>query len=89
MTQNKCKICSRPPCTIIDRKLNTPYYYCCHCSFISKDDEHLLPPEEEKQRYLKHDNNLENSGYVNMLETFINESIIPFNDKIRKVPPFV
>lgn len=42
------------------------------------DPASYLPPDQEKARYLLHENTLSNKGYVEMLEAFISEAVLPF-----------
>jgi 2-polyprenyl-3-methyl-5-hydroxy-6-metoxy-1,4-benzoquinol methylase len=37
-----------------------------------------LLPEDERKRYLLHDNSPENSGYVEYLESFLGNAVLPF-----------
>ena len=60
------------------------YYRCPGCSFIYLHPDHHPDPEVEKKRYLLHDNSMENTGYVEMLNRFIQDFILP---RIR--PPAV
>jgi len=53
------------------------YRYCGTCRLISVPPEHLIPENEEKERYLEHENSLKNSGYVKM-----------FMDKIQLLPAY-
>jgi SAM-dependent methyltransferase len=42
------------------------------------DPAHHLPPDQEKARYLLHENSLDNKGYVEMLEGFIAQAVLPY-----------
>jgi hypothetical protein len=67
----KCKIClSETERTDVKGKI---YYHCKKCSFIFLDDKFIVSSEKEKQRYLKHQNSIENEGYIAMFEDFINK----------------
>ena len=41
------------------------------------DESNLLKTNEERQRYLEHNNTIENTGYVKMFETFIDNALQP------------
>ncbi|UCH92865.1 MAG: class I SAM-dependent methyltransferase [Candidatus Aminicenantes bacterium] len=88
MIEGLCKICSHDVRTIYDEQFAVNYYYCSNCRFIFMDDEKILVPEQEQQRYLRHTNTLEDTGYVNMLKTFINKSITPFHQNIKTTLDF-
>ncbi|MCP5047860.1 MAG: class I SAM-dependent methyltransferase [bacterium] len=81
MTGRKCKICRQGvgDGIIHDAQLVIDYYYCARCGFIFKDDRLILPPGMEKERYLQHNNTTANKGYVEMLESFIEESVLPYS----------
>jgi SAM-dependent methyltransferase len=52
------------------------------------DDKKILLPEQEQKRYLRHTNTLEDTGYVDMLKTFINKSVTPFQQNIKTALDF-
>ncbi|MGK7392511.1 MAG: class I SAM-dependent methyltransferase [Candidatus Cyclobacteriaceae bacterium M2_1C_046] len=73
-------------CTLCDRNIleklspeNDPreYYICNSCKLIFTDKIYLPDINDEKSRYLKHQNNIEQPGYVNFLNRVINASL-PF-----------
>ena len=47
------------------------YYRCSECDGVFMAPKSRLSPEKQKERYLKHNNTLENEGYVSFLESFI------------------
>lgn len=57
------------------------YYLCPACQLAFVPSRYYLPPEEEKARYLEHENSLENEGYVRMFQEKI--------DAIRRHCPHV
>ena len=88
MSETACKICAQNTSLIFDEQLEVEYYYCVNCRFISRDEEKSLSPEQEKQRYLLHNNTRADSGYVDMLNAFIEQSITPFHTGIETVLDF-
>ncbi len=54
------------------------YRFCPNCELISLDPRNLISLREEKERYLEHDNTLENEGYVKMFNDFISRAVNPF-----------
>ncbi len=88
MIEESCKICSNHVRAIYDEQFDVNYYYCGSCRFLFMDDKNILPPEQEQQRYLRHTNTLEDTGYVDMLKTFINKSITPFQQNIKTALDF-
>jgi 2-polyprenyl-3-methyl-5-hydroxy-6-metoxy-1,4-benzoquinol methylase len=60
---------------------NRIYHECASCEWIALDESHFLSPEEQKQRYLQHENTEQNTGYVEMFEDFAKTCIEPFAKK--------
>lgn len=44
------------------------YHLCPDCRLISAPPRFHLPPDQEVERYLEHENSLDNEGYVNMFQ---------------------
>ena len=65
-----CKICKKPTIKLQVGKLF--YYQCSFCGFLEKSSEHHLSEEKEYQRYLQHDNNI-NDGYLRYQKTFLEQ----------------
>ena len=53
------------------------YYRCSECDGVFMAPKSRLSSEKQKERYLKHNNTLENSGYVDFLRSFI-EPVLGF-----------
>ena len=85
---NYCKICSNLTIQIEDRKQLLDYYRCSCCGFISLDDALRVDKTREKKQYDQHNNSLENEGYVQMFEEFINLSIAPYLENIQTALDF-
>ena len=75
-----CSLCSNE-CQIIDTP-KRKFYNCPKCDFIFVDDIHIVSQEIEKARYLNHNNNFENLGYVNMFEDFLKKT---FNNDFTNI----
>lgn len=76
----KCQICK----TKINENIiysNRFFYYCHNCELIFQEKSQKLSENDEKKRYLFHNNTLENTGYINFLNQFINSCVIPFEIK--------
>ncbi len=85
---NFCKVCKERTCLIEDEKKNLIYYRCLFCGFVSLDDKCMVNKVEEKRKYDEHNNSLENEGYVQMFEDFIELSIVPYKKNIQTVLDF-
>jgi len=81
---NMCKICSKSTEPIVCSK--GTFYHCKSCDFIFLEDNKLLSQEKEKERYLLHNNTEENQGYLDMLNDFIEKTILPY--KIKSILDF-
>lgn len=57
------------------------YYFCRECDLAYLAAEFYPSPEKEKERYLLHNNSLEDKGYVAMLEAFLERAVLPFVGK--------
>jgi SAM-dependent methyltransferase len=88
MTVTACKICAQDTRLIHDEQFAINYYYCSNCGFIFMDEAKILPPQQERERYLKHMNTPEDSGYADMLKTFIKTGILPFHGNIKTALDF-
>ena len=69
----KCKLCSDRVEKIFFNKEDKIYYHCKKCKFIFLDNSFFPDPDTEKGRYLQHNNNLENPGYVEMFNEQMND----------------
>ncbi len=74
----KCKICGGLTRKFYDKQFDNDYFYCEACEFISRDEETIISPEEEKSKYDGHNNTYENEGYVNMFRGFLDGTVMPF-----------
>ncbi|MCK5738287.1 class I SAM-dependent methyltransferase [bacterium] len=66
-----CRLCENQQLECAGVVRNRDYRRCprCGCAFM---DSHFLPdPEEEKARYLTHNNSMEDAGYVKMLSRIV------------------
>ncbi len=70
-----CRLCGSSDTCRMD--LDRVYHHCRQCDLIFLDERHLIGKEEEKQRYLQHNNTLANTGYVAMFEAFITHALEP------------
>ena len=83
-----CKICNNRVKEIEDKKKSFCYYRCLSCGFISLDDAQRVDKKREKKQYDQHNNSLENEGYVQMFEEFIDLCIAPYLENIQTALDF-
>ena len=83
-----CKICQSSTSVIKDVKKELNYYRCSSCGFVYLDDTQRVDEAREKKQYDQHNNSLENEGYVQMFEEFIDLSIAPYLANIQTALDF-
>ncbi len=66
-----CPICEHPMTLFLHVALNKRFGSCPHCESICLEQTYLLSSEKEKEKYDQHQNSLENVGYVEMFENFL------------------
>ncbi len=79
-TITSCPLCFSSSDFFIEGE-NREYYLCPCCSMIFVPSNFFIPQQEEVDRYLEHENNIENEGYVAMFENAIKQ----VNDSCDKV----
>jgi len=87
--ENKCKICDNIDLEIIFNKKKTKkYFYCKKCGYIYVEPTKLPDIDQEKQRYLLHNNAEENSGYPEMFENLLSVINDWHNESIKTALDF-
>lgn len=74
----KCKVCGKTTKREYDSQTKANYDFC-ECGFISK--ERIIDGAVEYDHYAKHNNTMENTGYVKMFETFLSKVEMYFKGK--------
>jgi hypothetical protein len=83
-----CKICGSETRELYDTQMNDIYHVCPVCQYIFIDDRGYVSGEDEKERYLEHNNSYENEGYRHFLEGFLEEAVFPFCKKYKRALDF-
>ncbi|HHY36918.1 MAG TPA: class I SAM-dependent methyltransferase [Firmicutes bacterium] len=80
MEKTACPLCggTKTTATTIEEKI---YYFCSQCDLAFLAAPFHPSPEREKERYLLHNNSLEDKGYVGMFEAFLEQAVVPFVGK--------
>lgn len=73
-----CKICNSAIAGQIESKDSRVFDYCKVCDFIALQPEFFLDAKAEKARYELHENTIDDQGYVDMFEKFIDYAIKPY-----------
>ena len=83
LDESQCPLC-KADTTLFLHQRQRDYRQCPNCSLIFVPPRFFLPSEEEKKRYLEHENSLENAGYVKMFQEKIDilKTVCP---RVRKV----
>ncbi len=69
---NNCPLCFSPA-NFFQEGENREYYLCPCCGMIFVPSNFFISNQEEKDRYLEHENSIENEGYVAMFENAIRQ----------------
>lgn len=83
----KCKICGDDDLTNIIVK-NKIYYRCSNCFFIFLDKKYIVNEERERNRYLLHNNSMNDAGYVKIFEDFLNKFVVPYKNSSNNLLDF-
>lgn len=73
-----CEICGAATKIIHDPQFNLNYHYCEVCQFIAQDRDQLVTFSEEREEYDRHENSIENEGYVRFFKNFLDEGLLPY-----------
>lgn len=78
--QKSCAFCNSTDITLRALKKRN-FYHCAHCGGFFVDKNCFLSKQEQKERYQKHNNTLQNAGYVRFLSSFLRDVCCVLNDK--------
>ncbi|TNF08761.1 MAG: class I SAM-dependent methyltransferase [Bacillota bacterium] len=76
--KRNCPLCNHETSSFIHEKFGIVFHECPHCELIFKDSSNYINESAELDVYLRHQNSLENIGYVNYLMNFIEQGVTPF-----------
>lgn len=71
----RCPICDYTCETFLNKTQTVTFHSCPNCLYIFKDPSAYLSEEEEKERYLRHHNTVNDPTYVDYFERFLDGSI--------------
>ena len=83
----RCSLCESSKTEIWTAE-GRSYCSCNSCGLVRVLPEFFPDREEEKKRYLHHNNTLENKGYVEYLENFMASAIFPFVKRGSRILDF-
>lgn len=67
-----CRLCGRQRTkSFVTLRDEILYHRCLSCGYIGMDEAYILSPEDERRRYLLHENSPDNLGYVHWLKSFL------------------
>ncbi|MFP4520609.1 MAG: methyltransferase domain-containing protein, partial [Fibrobacterota bacterium] len=69
----KCPLCKQKETLFYKADKRRAFFICEDCGLIFVPPRFHLSPDEEKSRYEKHENNIENEGYKNFLQKIIKQ----------------
>lgn len=76
---DNCIICGSKTSIINDPQLKVEYDVCDYCGFVHKKKSFHLEFELENEQYDRHENTIENEGYVNIFKELIENFIKDLN----------
>jgi len=76
-----CSLCRTPLEPYRPAGFSKLHHLCPSCRWILLDEADHLSPEAQKARYLTHQNDEGNEGYVAMFEGFLEKGVTPFAQK--------
>jgi SAM-dependent methyltransferase len=82
---HQCLICDNQVKEFTQLKNSKIYWHCQNCFFTKLDPSFHIDSAKEKARYDKHQNSIDDLGYVETLEKFIDYSITPFKESITNI----
>jgi hypothetical protein len=65
-----CKICGSETYELFDTQFEIIYHRCKKCLFIYEDPKFHISSQKELEEYNRHNNSIEDQGYVNMFKRF-------------------
>ena len=76
----KCVMCGRAakPFPVTTKKQAFLYHRCDHCGFIALASRDRLSAADERARYLLHENDASNAGYLDFLRHFLDTALLPY-----------
>jgi SAM-dependent methyltransferase len=72
-----CRLCQAGTRSLIDPRTGHEYHRCGECELILLDRTHLLNGDQERARYLLHENSALEAGYKAFLDEFVQAAVIP------------
>ncbi len=83
-----CKICGSETRELYDTQMKDCYHVCPVCQYIFLDNGGYVSGEDEKERYLEHNNSYENQGYRTFLEDFLEQAVFPYGENFVRALDF-
>lgn len=74
----KCPLCNTNTKSFFHPTKDMSFYKCPNCELVIKHKKHFIHADDEKKRYETHNNSINDLGYVNFLQSFIDYAISPF-----------
>lgn len=72
-----CIICGEETTKVYDKQLDVTFFHCSNCEFIHQDPTSHIDNAKEKKQYDHHQNSFENQGYVDYLQNFLDDYVLP------------
>ncbi|MGL4981308.1 MAG: class I SAM-dependent methyltransferase [Treponemataceae bacterium] len=82
-----CNFCSQPTNQIVVKSVL--YHHCDFCHGIFKDPSCFCSPDDQKNRYEKHNNTLENQSYKKYLQDYLQKIDLFFQKQSKQIGCFL
>lgn len=80
-----CSLCGRPTQIFwIDRSRKTSYFKCTSCLSVARSNSNFLSDQDEKARYLNHENDIHDKGYQSFVSPITSAVRASFKAKTHK-----
>ena len=73
-----CVLCGSKTTSFKHPRFQMLFHECPVCLLITKDESIHISESEEISIYLRHENSLDNHGYVNYLMNYIEQGVLPY-----------
>lgn len=75
-----CEVCGSEMLVVEDSQFELNYHHCKTCQFIAQDRQQLVSFTEERKEYDRHENSIDNVGYVKFFKDFLEAGLMPYLD---------
>lgn len=82
-----CRLCKSSKCNYLSKDKRRSYFFCDNCGLIFVPKQDHVGLSEEKDRYEKHENSINNKGYIKFLNEIV-KTVKRYAEKDSKILDF-